>query len=294
MFTDQPITEIIPQRYSCRTYNEQPIKAEKRQQLQAYLKSLHTGPLGTKTRFELLAATEADRQALRGLGTYGFIRGATGFIVGAVQPAQKDMEDFGYMMELAILAATKLGLGTCWLGGSFTKSRFARAMPKNGGSGKEFIPAVTSIGYIPEGNKPANERLRQRLDAERRFPWDKLFFLEDFSHPLTKEDTKSYAEPLEMLRLGPSASNKQPWRVVQIDNAWHFYLRRTPHYGKGSLLFNMLRLADLQRVDIGIAMSHFELTTQELGLQGRWVSDDPGLKKPDLSTEYTITWRAKA
>jgi len=34
----------------------------------------------------------------------------------------KNLEDFGYLMEEAILFATGLGLGTCWLGGSFTKS----------------------------------------------------------------------------------------------------------------------------------------------------------------------------
>lgn len=100
-----------------------------------------------------------------------------------------------------------------------------------------------------------------------------------------------YAEPLEMLPLGPSASNKQPWRVVQGGEAWHFYLQRTPGYGKGSLLFGVLRLADLQRVDIGIAMCHFEMTAGEFGLKGKWEVCDPGLAVPDAGTEYIVTWR---
>ena len=33
---------------------------------------------------------------------------------------------------------------------------------------------------------------------------------------------------LEMVRIAPSASNKQPWRVVRDGPAWHFYCQRTP------------------------------------------------------------------
>ena len=75
--------------------------------------------------------------------------------------------------------------------------------------------------------------------------------------------------------MAPSASNKQPWRVVRRGDDWHFYLQRTKGYGKGSALFAVLRLADLQRVDLGIALCHFELAARELGLAGEWVLDEP-------------------
>jgi nitroreductase len=100
-----------------------------------------------------------------------------------------------------------------------------------------------------------------------------------------------------MVRIAPSASNKQPWRIVQTGNAWHFYLQRTKRYGKGTLLFKFLRLADLQRVDMGIAMCHFELTARSLGLQGHWIVEEPESLNDKLQipeeTEYTITWISK-
>jgi nitroreductase len=286
MLTRQPITEIITRRYSCRTYQERPIEPAIRQQLQAALDELRIGPLGSPTRFALVAADETDRKALRGLGTYGFIRGATGFIIGAVQQGEKALEDFGYQMEKAILATTEIGLGTCWLGGTFTKSGFAKKLGLNAG---EFMPAVTSTGYIPVEQDSRETLVRRRLLADCRFPWEQLFFDGALNRPLTFEAAGVYADPLEMLRLGPSASNKQPWRVIRDGDAWHFYLRRTPGYGKGSLLYDVLRLADLQRVDIGIAMSHFELTAQELSLSGFWEVRDPRLATPSL--EYIVTWR---
>ena len=111
---------------SCRTYLNKPIDDQRRRRLAEFLDADQTGPLGSRVRFALVAATDDDDEALRGLETYGFIKGATGFIVGAAERTPKDMEDYDYLMEHAILFATDLGLGTCWLGGTFSKSRFAR------------------------------------------------------------------------------------------------------------------------------------------------------------------------
>lgn len=93
-----------------------------------------------------------------------------------------------------------------------------------------------------------------------------------------------------MVRWGPSASNKQPWRIVHAGDAWHFYLQRTSGYGKDSLLGKLIGVEDVQRIDMGIAMCHFELSAKELGLAGIWQNNEPGIKKPDQSTEYVVSW----
>ena len=285
MFYRKPVTDIIQQRFSCRTYLDKPIAEEKRQRLAEFISSIKIGPLAAPVRFALVAATEQDRNSLRGLGTYGFIKGATGFIVGAVQPSEKNLEDYGYLMECAILFATDIGLGTCWLGGTFTQSSFAK---KISATRNEKMPAVTSIGYIADPDR-SNDWIRQRAGSNHRLPWESLFFHKRFGETLSRDKAGAFAVPLEMVRLGPSASNKQPWRIIQDGNAWHFYLQRTRGYGDG-LTFKLLRLADLQRVDMGIAMSHFQLTANELGLKGQWVVQEPEIEKPDRLTEYTVSW----
>ena len=69
-----------------------------------------------------------------------------------------------------------------------------------------------------------------------------------------------------------------------------FYLQRTPGYGKDSLIGKILGVADVQRVDMGIALCHFELTMRELGLPGGWIIREPALAKPDRHTEYVASW----
>ena len=126
--SNTPITDNITKRFSCRTYRPEPIQEENRENLQIFINSLPPGPFGSRPRFELLTAKETDTKSFHGLGTYGFIKNPPAFMVGAMPRSQYDLEDFGYLMETIILYATSLDLGTCWLGGTFTKSRFAKAI----------------------------------------------------------------------------------------------------------------------------------------------------------------------
>ncbi len=283
----RPIAELIDARYSCRAYRDEPVALDVCTRLTEHLASHTVGPFDSRARFTLVAAAPDDREALRRLGTYGFIKGATGFLVGAVRRAPHDLEDYGYLVEQAILVATDLELGTCWLGGTFTKGRFAARM--GGLEPDEIMPAVVSLGYKGDDG---TERIREREAGSRRLPASSLFFEERFGVPLALDPGDPFAAVLEGVRMAPSASNKQPWRVVRRGGDWHFFLERTKGYGKGSLLFGVLRLADLQRVDLGIAMCHFELAAGELGLTGRWTLDEPDLGSLDPRVEYTATWRA--
>lgn len=287
MTYDHPITELIQTRFSCRTYIERPIEDQVRQRLADFAASTTVGPLGTHSRFELAAATAQDRQALKGLGTYGFIRGATGFIIGATRDAEKGLEDFGYLMERIVLFATDLDLGTCWLGGSFTKSSFAAKIQAQDG---ELVPAVVSVGYVADNRSAVDRIARFVVSSHGRLPWEQLFFDGDFDVPLLRGTAGDYAVPLEMVRLGPSASNRQPWRIVKRANAWHFYLQRPQGYRERRVSRMSWSVADMQRLDMGIAMCHFDLAARELGLEGRWVVADPGIRTPGELTIYTASW----
>jgi len=281
------IAELVRQRRSCRQYQQMPIAAGTRRSLADFLAANLDGPFGSRARFALVAATAEDRAALKGLGTYGFINGAAGFIVGAVEHGPKSLEDYGYLMERAILLATELGLGTCWLGGTFAKSSFARRIAL---TEAELMPAVAAVGYAMDGSF-SKDRIRRMAGSNFRRPPEELFFNDEFCTPLSPAGAGAYAGALELVRWAPSASNRQPWRIVRTPTGWHFFLARSKSYGKGTLLFAVLRLADLQRVDMGIAMCHFGLAAREAGLAGSWGIEDPRIATPQTGFEYTASWR---
>jgi len=173
-----------------------------------------------------------------------------------------DLEDFAFLFEGAVLKATDLGLGTCWLGGTFVRSFFATALKL---TEEELLPAVSPVGYAENRSTLIDAAFRAVARSATRKPWHELFFAGSCFRPLRPEEAGAYATPLEMVRLAPSASNRQPWRVLwdQGQRTFHFFLVRTPGY-------RMPGAVDLQRVDMGIAMCHFSLAAQEVGMSGAW------------------------
>ena len=275
---NHPITDLIQRRYSCRTYAQRPIEAALQQRLEDFLACDAPGPFGTRARLALIAAAPEDPDALRGLGTYGLIRHPAGYIVAAVERASHNMEDLGYLMERVVLYATDLGLGTCWLGGTFTRSRFADRIALRA---DESLPAVIAVGHIADQPRWIDGLIRLGAGSDKRKPWETLFFERTFTDPLSREAAGPYAVSLDMVRAAPSASNKQPWRIVKDAGRWHFYLQHTPNYKP-----------DMQRIDMGIAMCHWALTAQERSLQGEWAVDPPPIAIPDPDTAYIATWLA--
>ena len=254
--------------------------------MKTFIDRCSLGPLGNGTQFRIVASSVYDPAQFAKLGTYGFIKDPAAFIVGAIPNEPGALEDLGYNMELLILKATELEIGSCWLGGTFTKNRFAGQINL---TSDQYIPAVTALGY-PADRKGWIDRVsRVYAGADRRLPWDNLFFRDNMSEPLPEDQAGAYYEALQLVRLAPSASNKQPWRILQAGERWHFYLKRTAQYPP-PLFKNLLDLADLQLVDIGIAMAHFYLGTEEAGLQGEWIADDPDLSS---ELEYIISWKPK-
>jgi nitroreductase len=293
---NQSIRQLIRKRYSCRSFQKAPIPPEQRELLSNFLTTLQEGPLGNHSRFMLIAANETDMQALKGLTTYGFIKHPTGFIMGATSVANfsatsqkgRTLEDFGYLMETAVLYATSLDLGTVWLGGTFNKGRFAEKMHITEG---EQLPAVIATGVIAEKPRPIDSVIRRQARGHTRKTWSDLFFKETFDIPLSRDEAGTYTDILDMVQLAPSASNKQPWRIVWDGNKWHFFMQRSFGYADRNTI--LAGVTDMQRIDMGIAMCHFALTSEELNLTGYWEVQEPPIKKTNNLMEYTVSWVAK-
>jgi len=272
--------KYIAQRKSVRSYSSKEVAPELLAELKDYMAQLNTGPFGAGVRFKLLDLEPLDQNELRSLGTYGFIRGARHYMMGAVKQDRGAFEDLGYCFEKLVLKATALGLGTCWLGGTFRRGAFAAKMNLDPG---ELLPVISPLGYAAEEPTSAEKMVRAGAGSARRKPWSELFFMSDGKTPLSGEKAGPYGKVLEAVRLGPSASNKQPWRVVQgSEKLYHFYLKENKIYNR------MLGKIRLQLIDMGIAICHFDLAATELNLQGRWHFDEPQINPKGLL--YVASW----
>ncbi|NTW95182.1 MAG: nitroreductase [Erysipelotrichaceae bacterium] len=276
MNTNKKILELIPSRISIRTYDPKPISQIHLNQMTVFLDELNK-QAQSKIRFSILSTQMDGKETNIKLGSYGVLSGTHTYLVSVLHEKEGNALELGYLFEKAILKATDLGLGTCWLGGTFKREDFEKNTQLND---HEYIPIVSSLGYIKDKRSLIESAMRFGVGANNRKAWDTLFFLNDDKHPLSKIDAGDYEKVLEMVRVGPSASNKQPWRIVKQDKFFHFYCARNPGYG------DMMKY-DLQMNDIGIAKCHFELSATELGLNGSWIITD----HPSLGVwEYVLSW----
>ncbi len=274
--------DTIRNRRSVRTYADQPLNPGVRHKVEAILVDPGSGPFGHQVRFALIERSKAQQDEKVRLGTYGFISGAPYFVAGALKHGKMAEVDFGYVMEQIVLEMTCLGLGTCWLGGTFSRKEYAQVLRLDD---RSWVPAILALG-VPAKRKGTVKRLiRWGAKANNRKPFGELFFDSDFTYPLSHERAGEYAEVLEMVRIGPSASNKQPWRIVMDGENLHLYLARTPRYRR------LVPSTDLQMIDMGIAMQHLEAAAKALGLSGAWTMDSPADIHAGVA-EYIATWKA--
>jgi len=259
------------QRTSWRTYNGEKLSPDERNKLQSFIESETTTLFSSSLRFKLVNRDVGEQK----MGTYGFIKDARHFIIGTVKTGGMNIEDYGYALEKIILHATYMGLGTCWLGGTYNKQGFLDHLTP---SEDEIMPAITPVGKTSTNRGVFGSAVRYFGGSRNRKPWSDLFFNQDFT-PLKKEDAGVYTDPLEMVRLAPSASNGQPWRVALEGDSAHFYLQARKRY------------ESMKRLDMGIAFCHLDLSFKEDGITGDWIIKDPNLASNDL--KYVATYRRK-
>jgi hypothetical protein len=276
------IVETIRQRHSCRNFQRDGMDSAIRKILVDFLEAEHRGPFGNPIVFRLIDLSEEGKDGKRKLGTYGVIRHAQTFVAGVVQKEPNALEDFGWAMERVILFATQHGLGTCWLGGTFSRSGFGQALRVRS---DEILPAVTPVG-LPAGKRTLTDLVfRFSAGSARRKDWNFLFFDGTWGVPLALERAGTYATALESVRLAPSASNRQPWRVIKEPGrpVFHFAADVKPVSMDPYCPLHMFR------IDLGIAMCHFELCARESGIEGHW-DPRPEIRFDSLGKPVIASW----
>ncbi|NIV29502.1 MAG: hypothetical protein GWN58_08320 [Anaerolineae bacterium] len=262
------VLAAIRQRVSVRSYGDRPVEPALLNRLLA-LSGTSDRLTGVPPRIALVSGVEQTRRVLTYMiGSYGLVQNPPHLLVG-VMPEESDAArlDLGYVLEQAVLEATRLGLGTCWVTGSYDAQRAGEAVGLEAG---EVAAAVCALGY------PAQARwghfhdrtVRLLAGGHRRKPLTDIVFSGHWGEPWTPEGADpTLVAVLEHARVAPSATNRQPWRfVVRPD-------------------YVALALAKPAPIDGGIVMAHFALASAALGYAGRW---DVRLEDATLAQECAL------
>jgi hypothetical protein len=284
------ITDAIERRRSVRTYTGEPLDEATAAKITDYIATLKP-PFGAECRVELVR-TAASAEPVR-LGTYGAIRGAGDYlalVIGSEGPLAE--EGAAYMFEQVILYCTSMGLGTCWLVGFFDRGGFKNRLALRPG---ERLRAVSPVGHAADKPHRSLSTLGGGGKPTPRRAFSELFFRGSFSEPLSETAAGEFACPLEMVRLGPSANNRQTWRVLLDAGA-------TPDPGEDgaagapAAVLHLYKVSSMgyEALDAGIAMCHFAETCRQVGIAGRWETLTDAPQPPrDAKATYVASWVAE-
>jgi len=265
--------EQIARRMSRRRFDGRPVPGELREQLEVFCDGasapaggpgsppVQPGQVTAPARVCLV--DDPQRQLFTGLvGGYGKVAGtplAAAFIgraAGGGEVAEEVQGAAGYLGEAFVLEATRLGLGTCWIAGTFDKAAAAELLQLEHG---EQVVAVSPVGY-PTTQQTGGERLlRTMVKASARLSVEKL------APGVLDGDWPRWAvSAVQAVRLAPSGANRQPWRF-RLD-------------GDKLVMWRAEKLYWTAPIDFGIARLHVEVGALHAGVTGAWTQ----LAAPDV------------
>ena len=267
------MTEMIRSRRSVRTFDGTAFRQEDAEKILEFAEKVEN-PYGILITWKLLDAKK-----------YGLnspvIVGTDLYIAGKMRRVPHAEEAFGYTFEKVVLFAESLGVGTTWIAGTMKRDAFEKAMALSDG---EVMPCVSPLGYPAKKMSLRESIMRKGIKADDRFAFGEVFFDGAFDKPLTREAAGALVDALEAVRLAPSAVNKQPWRIVLSGNKAHFYEKRSRGYNDGEW--------DIQKIDMGIALCHFEVAAKENGIRTVFDIADPGIAAAE-DTVYIASFKCE-
>lgn len=215
---------------------------------------------------------------------------ATEFLV-AIAPKAYDrlaVIDVGLSLQKIVMDATRMGLGTCWIGPGADHDSVMQHLGNRFDPDKDHIICVCAVGY--ESNYiPIFLRIFNR-QFKRRLPLSELFYTDmDFEQPLDLEASpfSRFGRNYEICQWAPSSYNGQTTRCVAVLGEkealtrFDFYATTESRY--------------YAPVAVGIWCANWEIGCEALGVHGHFALLSAEEREDDAETHslmprYDVSW----
>ncbi len=232
-------------RTSRRTYLEESIDSSRAGKIQAIV-DLCNAESGLQIRF----VKDGAEPFKSFKSSYGMFHGVKSYFAMAGDKKMAHLQELiGYYGELIVLECTALGLGTCWISGTYDKSECGKYAHLSDG---EELTGIITVGCVKQ-----EKSLKEKVISATTHSGKKKS-LEEFITP-SSGLPDWVVKGVEAVGKAPSAINKQPE---------HFT------YESGVVKASVDNKASHQGIDLGIARAHFELGAWGAGSMGKWVLED--------------------
>ena len=219
------LLDAVSIRTSLRSYRHEPISTVQQQQLEKTISQLNAS---SGLRIQLACGRPEPFRSFS--KSYGMLTGVTNYLIFAGPGSDPDLEEkCGYYGEELILTAVSMGLGTCWVGGTYDKKSCLCHLAEG-----ERLVCVAAVGSPPE-----KLGLREQVIRRAARGLGRKIAAE------AQEGPAWYAAGMAAAALAPSALNRRGYRFSLLPD--------------GTAQARLEGDGPFALVDLGIAKRHFAL-----------------------------------
>ncbi len=241
--------EALQKRISVRAYGKAPVAPEVAAELGSLIGEINST---SALHFQLSDAAASGKPAVK--LTPAMFSGSVPLCALLVGPeGEIGGEMVGYFGQKLLLRAVALGLGTCWVAGTYDRKSVSPEI----GEG-EKLWAVIPMGVEAEKTPILQRTIRSRIRAKDRKTDE--FVESDYPYASLPSWVRA---GVEAIKVGPSAVNQQPVNVVY----------------KGGLVTMRLwkeKKNEMMTMDLGIAKYQFQVGAESAGVRGFWNFGEDG------------------
>lgn len=237
--------EILEKRKSVRSFLKKELPTEIINKLRSEVTYINSHESGLN--FQLVIGDGAPFEGFR--RSYGMFRNVSNYLVAVIDPTFEYAEErAGYMAENFVIELVKMGLGSCFVGGTFSRNDVAAQLEVY-----EKIPFVVPFGYQDAGNTSFMGKLTSAMAHRKEKSTDSFLINPDESRKLASEAGIDLDLALKAVRCAPSALNRQPVRLS------------VKEFDGSACLFAEVEDYTKNAVDLGIAKCNIALV-----IPGEW------------------------
>ena len=271
------IFDLARARHSCRSFQTRKLIPADHNELMESVQLYSKAPTIGKApiRFEYISAPL----------TVWPVVNATEFIVAITSKEYNRLAviDVGRSLQKIVLAATRMGLGTCWIGPGADQSSIMQHLGDRFNPEAEHIICVCAVGY-KSAYIPVFLRIFNKQMSSNRLPISSLFFADpNFQKPLNIEASpfNQFGRNYEICQWAPSSYNGQTTRClasIEEDGLtrFDFYTATESRY--------------YAPVALGIWCANWEMGSETLGIQGHFDLLPQEERESLLLPSYNLSW----
>lgn len=198
--------ELIESRHSVRSFKDIPLTTELKDKLRSETTYINTHEAGLNFQpvFDDSGPFEGFRRS------YGMFKNVSNYLACIIDPTfPHAFERAGFYAEQFVMVLQNLGLGSCFVGGTFARADVNARMEVY-----EKLPFVVVFGHPDERHTSLIGRVAARIvHSKRRAPSD--FIFQPMADKSKNMENPQFELVLRAVACAPSALNKQPVRIYE-------------------------------------------------------------------------------